>query len=113
MKSSKLIKLAVVAVFGFAGTAAMADCAFPKAPQEIPDGSSASEDQMKAAMNAFKSYKSDLEAFGACLDAEAKASASMAAKAMQSKKIAAANEEFESKAKAFNEQVRIFKSKNG
>jgi hypothetical protein len=109
----KLIKFAVVAVMGFAANSAMADCAFPKAPQEIPDGSSASEERMKAAMNAFKVYKSELESFGACLDAESKESASMAAKSMQSKKIAAANEEFESKAKAFNEQVRIFKSKAG
>lgn len=113
MKSQKIVKFAVVAVLGFAANSALADCAFPKAPQEIPDGSSATEDQMKAAMNAFKTYKSELEAFGACLDGEAKDSSSMAAKAMQSKKIAAANEEFESKAKAFNEQVRIFKSKAG
>ena len=110
---SQIVKFAVVAVLGFAANAALADCAFPKAPQELPDGKSASEDQMKNAMNAFKAYKVELDAFGACLDAEAKESSSMAAKAMQSKKIAAANEEFESKAKAFNEQVRIFKSKNG
>jgi hypothetical protein len=113
VKSQKIIKFAAVAVLGFAANAALADCAFPKPPQEIPDGKSASEDQMKSAMNAFKAYKTELEAFGACLDTEAKESASMAAKAMQSKKIAAANEEFENKAKAFNEQVRIFKSKAG
>jgi hypothetical protein len=113
VKSQKIVKFAVVAVLGFAANATFAECAFPKAPQEIPDGSSATEDQMKSAMNAFKTYKSELESFGACLDNEAKESSSMAAKAMQSKKIAAANEEFESKARAFNEQVRIFKAKAG
>jgi hypothetical protein len=110
---SQIIKFAVVAVLGFAASSAFAECAFPKPPQEIPDGKSASEDQMKSAMNAFKSYKTELDAYGACLDTEAKESSSMAAKAMQSKKIAAANEEFENKAKAFNEQVRIFKAKAG
>jgi hypothetical protein len=111
--SQKMINFAVVAVLGFVANTAWADCTFPKPPQQIPDGSSATEEQMKTAMNAFKTYKADLETFGACLDAEAKQSSSMAAKSMQSKKIAAANEEFENKAKAFNEQVRIFKSKAG
>ena len=110
---SQMIKLAAVAVLGFAAEAALADCTFPKAPQELPDGKSASEEQMKSAMNAFKAYKTELDAFGACLDTEAKETSTMAAKAMQSKKIAAANEEFETKAKAFNEQVRIFKAKAG
>ncbi len=95
---------------------AQADCPFPKAPASIPNGSTASEPEMLAAMQAFKVYNDEVKAFQACLDTESKDKAAaggqtMQFKAMQSKKLTAAVEELESKAKAFNEQVRIFKAK--
>lgn len=93
---------------------AHAECPFPKAPATIPDGSTASEAEMIAAMNAFKAYNEEVKAFQACLDEETKSkSATMAFKAMQAKKLAAAVEELETKAKQFNEQVRIFKARSG
>ncbi len=92
---------------------AQADCAFPKAPASIPDGKTASEDEMKSAMMAFKAYNDEVTAFSACLDAETKAKSgqSMQFKTMQSKKINAAVDELQAKAKLFNEQVRAFKSR--
>lgn len=92
---------------------AQADCAFPKAPASIPDGKTASEDEMKSAMMAFKTYNDEVTAFSACLDAETKAKSgqSMQFKTMQSKKINAAVDELQAKAKLFNEQVRVFKSR--
>lgn len=109
----KLKQITLTAALVLAGLSfqAQADCAFPKAPASIPDGSTATEPEMIAAMNAFKAYDAEVKAFGACLDQEAKSASSMQAKAMQAKKMAAANDELQSKAKAFNEQVRVFKAR--
>lgn len=107
MKTIATISLVALLSLGFG--AAHAECPFPKAPASIPDGSTASEPEMIAAMNAFKTYNDEVTAFAACLDKED--ASSMAAKTMKSKKISAAQDELQSKAKLFNEQVRIFKAR--
>ena len=114
--SFKALQLASIAGLSLAGFNAQADCPYPKAPAAIPSGSTASEPEMIAAMQAFKTYNDDVKAFQACLDDESKDKAasggqSMQFKSMQAKKLAAAVEELETKAKAFNEQVRIFKAR--
>jgi hypothetical protein len=114
IKKAGMLAIASVALtFSFA---AQADCAFPKAPAAIPDGKTASEAEMLAAMNAFKAYNEAVAAFGACLDEETKSKAAgtaqlMQLKSMQAKKHNAAVAELQDKAKAFNEQVRIFKAR--
>lgn len=99
---------------GFA-TSALAECAFPKAPASIPDGKTASEQEMVAAMNAFKAYNEEVTAFGNCLDEEVSNKAGsaqlMQLKTMKTKKLNAAVEELEAKAKLFNQQVRAFKAR--
>jgi hypothetical protein len=99
---------------------AQADCAFPAAPDTIPDGKTASEAEMVAAMKAFKDYDGQVNAYVSCLDQETKtksegaaASQIMQIKSMQSKKQNAAVGELQAKAAKFNEQVRVFKSRNG
>jgi len=110
--ASRLVAL-VMLVSSFA---AHADCAFPKAPATIPDGKTASEAEMVAAMSAFKAYNEEVQAFGACLEGETKMKAAgtaqlMQLKTMQTKKLNAAVEELQAKAKLFNEQVRAFKAR--
>lgn len=95
---------------------AQADCPFPKGPESVPDGKTATEDEMKSAAMLFKAYNEQVTSFGTCLDQESKANAAgstqrMQFKTMQSKKVNAAIEELETKAKLFNEQVRIFKGR--
>lgn len=107
--------IVIAAVAGFSAPA-FAECPFPKAPAGIPDGNTASEPEMVAAMNAFKAYNEEVTAFGACLDDEvgSKAAGSaqlMQLKTMKSKKLNAAVDELKAKAKLFNEQVRIFKAR--
>lgn len=109
-KFAAALALAVVSV------AAQAECPFPKAPASIPDGRTASEAQMVAAMQAFKSYNEEVTAFGACLEQETKDKSAgtaqlMQLKTMQAKKHNAAVDELQAKAKEFNEQVRVFKSR--
>ena len=109
---------AFVFTVAFAGfiASAQADCAFPKAPDSVPDGKTASESDMVAAMNAFKAYNDEVTAFGNCLDEETNSKAAgsaqlMQMKTMKTKKLNAAVEELQAKAKLFNEQVRIYKAR--
>ena len=117
MKAS-LISLASVVSLA-CSISAYAECTYPKAPDAIPDGKTASEPEMIAAMSAFKQYNADVDAYLACLDEETAAkskeasgaSAIMQIKAMQSKKRASATDERQAKIDEFNKQVRSFKSK--
>jgi hypothetical protein len=111
MKKNILVGTVALACFGFA-LSAHADCPFPKAPDTIPDGKTASEAEMIAAMNAFKAYDADVQNFKKCLDEEGKKGGTMAHKAMAAKKLAAVQDDLEAKAKQFNEQVRIFKARS-
>jgi len=108
--------LIVSLVFLSCSFAAHADCVFPKAPATIPDGKTASEQEMIAAMAAFKAYNEDVTKFGSCLEDETKSKSAgtaqlMQLKTMQTKKLNAAVDELQAKAKLFNEQVRAFKAR--
>lgn len=115
----RLQVLIAIVAFGAAG-GALADCSFPKAPQQIPDGKTASESEMIEAMSAFKQYNGDVSAYTSCLEKETsdkvrEAGSStgviMQIKSLQSKKHNAAVDELTGKAKQFNEQVRLFKAR--
>lgn len=95
-----------------------AECPFPQPPQSVPDGRTASEPEMLAAMQAFKEYNDAVTAYGDCLEEETKRRAAGTAqllqlKTMQAKKHNAALDELQAKARAFNEQVRLFKARTG
>ena len=112
----KLLTIGAVFALALGAANAQAECAFPKAPASIPDGKTASEPEMVAAMTAFKAYNDEVTAFGACLEEETKSKASgtaqlMQLKTMQTKKHNAAIDELQAKAKLFNEQVRVFKAR--
>jgi len=114
----KTMKLSVALVLFTGSIAAHADCSYPKTPTALPNGATATESEMVAAMQAFKTYDADVKAYGACLDQETKEKAAgtaqlMQLKTMQSKKLNAAVDELETKAKEFNEQVRVFKARAG
>jgi hypothetical protein len=115
MRTIAFVRIVSVIAFAFA-SGAQADCAFPKAPASIPDGKTASEQDMVAAMSAFKAYNEEVTAFGQCLEQETKDKAAgtaqlMQLKTMQTKKLNAAVDELQTKAKLFNEQVRAFKAR--
>jgi ABC-type Fe3+ transport system substrate-binding protein len=119
MKAASL--LGICALLGLA-SAAHAECAYPKSPDAVPDGSTASEQEMVAAMGQFKQYNSDVEAYLKCLDDETATRVKDAGgstgtilqiKAMQSKKHNSAVDELQTAATKFNAQIRAFKSKKG
>jgi len=104
-------------------TAASAECVYPKAPDALPDGNTASQDEMVAAMKQLKEYDAEVNAYLSCLDMETQTRITEGGedlsedqvnqiKAMQVQRHNAAVEALESRATQFNEQVRIFKAKN-
>ena len=102
------------------------DCAFPKSPQKIPDGKTASESEseseseMVAAVSEFKQYTGDVTTYTNCLEQETSSKVREAGgapslvvqiKQLQAKKHNAAVDALQDKAKIFNEQIRAFKAR--
>ena len=101
--------------------AAQADCTYPQAPSSIPDGKTATKEEMISAMTQFKQYNADATAYMACLEEEknermkdksVSTSVLMEIKAMHARKHNAAISELKSKADKFNEQVMVFKGRS-
>ena len=94
---------------------AQAACEYP-ADVKIPDGKSASQDEISAASTAVKKYMGDMEAYMACIDADAAAlpveQQTPEAKALHVKRYNAAVDAMEATANSFNEQLRVFKAAN-
>jgi hypothetical protein len=102
---------------------ANAECIYPKAPAQIPNGAQATEAEMVDGMKAVKEYNGQVTAYLSCLDmqmqtdiaavgAEAPADQVAQIKAITAKRHNAAVEELEAHATRFNEQVKAFKAQN-
>jgi hypothetical protein len=65
-------KLCLVILASAFSLPAFADCALPTAPAKVPDGSTAKEAEMVAAMNTLKQYDADVNTYVKCLEFEAK-----------------------------------------
>jgi 3-keto-L-gulonate-6-phosphate decarboxylase len=116
MKARIVILSSLLAAFPAFG----ADCTYPKQPDSVPDGKTASEAEMVSAMTTFKQYNADVTSYLACLDSETSdkireaggaTSAIMQIKSMQSKKHNSAVDELTAVTGKFNEQVRTFKAR--
>jgi len=104
------------------GTAANAECIYPKAPSDMPNGATATEQEMVAGMKAVKEYNAQVTAYLSCLDmkmetdiaaagTDAPADTIAQIKAINAKRHNAAVDELEAHAARFNEQVKAFKGK--
>jgi len=116
-----LLPLALAA--GLSVSPAHAACTYPKAPTNIPDGATATLEEMKAAQQAVKQYDQDISAYLACLKLEHDAAIARAGdelteerkqelERIQIQKHNAAIDELEAVAARFNEQVRVFRERN-
>jgi opacity protein-like surface antigen len=117
---SKTIALAALMACLAAGSA-QATCIYPRAPEHIPDGKTASYDEMVAGQKAVKQFDADMTAYNACLDMETASleqsglydeNRLVELRAMQAKKNNAAVDEVQAVADRFNEQLRIFKARD-
>jgi hypothetical protein len=101
-----------------AAGAAQATCIYPREPDNIPDGATATYDEMVAAQKAVKQFDADITAYTACLDMELQSA--LAAEptmeearkneleVMQAKKNNAAVDHATAVATRFNEQLHAY-----
>ena len=106
-----------------AAAAAQAECNYPKAPSGLPDGATATEQEMVTGMKAIKEYNSQVTEYLGCLESEMNTRIEAIGpdappeqveqiKAIHTKRHNAAVEELESNAARFNEQVKVYKSRD-
>ena len=111
----------------FASSHVYAACVYPKAPEKIPDGATATKEEMMAAQKLVKAYNDDIKAYTDCLKAESddalKADAKKPEKERMTKqqreelekvnvqKNNAAIDEAQAVTDRFNEQIRAFNAK--
>src|SRR3569833_1583488 len=110
MKSRKWMLAAAAAACCFS-LAAQADCVLPPAPSKIPDGSTASEQEMITAMQTLKEYNTDIDTYLKCLQFETKQNRLSAGD--QEKMHNTAVDTLQKVAAKGDEQGRTFKSKKG
>jgi hypothetical protein len=99
-----------------------AACTYPKSPEKIPDGATATLAEMVAAQKAVKSFDELINAYTACIkleeDTQLKAGDKLTAEQkktieqQQALKNNAAVDEDQAVADRLNEQIRIFKAKS-
>lgn len=113
------LTLAILALM--AAGYANATCIYPRAPQRVPDGKTATYDEMVAAQKAVQQFNEDISAYNACLDMEMSAYVQSGTydenrlnelRLVQAKKNNAAVDEVQTVADQFNEQLRIFKARD-
>lgn len=119
MRSSILAVIATLAALGT--TAAAAACIYPRPPESVPDGRTATYDQMVEGQTAVKAFDADVTAYTACLQMERDSllanpeldeARRIEITAMYVKKNNAAVDEVQSVADRFNEQLRAFKERS-
>ena len=106
--------------------AAHADCTYPRAPEKVPDGNTATRDEMVAAKKAFDAYNGEMTTYLTCMEGvidnvmpkdTSKLSPDEKTKLENQQKIEvqkhdAAVDELQASVQRFNEQLHIFLDKN-
>jgi hypothetical protein len=116
-------KLSCLLALAMLTSPAWADCSYPKKPTKIPDGKSATRDEMVGAQKVVKQYQSDMSTYLTCLKAEHDASIAKDAATLTdaqkqtmntrfTQRNDAAVDEEQEVAERFNEQLRAFKAKD-
>lgn len=119
--------LAIAAIAALTAGPVNADCSYPPPPDKLPDGNTASKDEMIAGQLAVKDYDKAINAYLSCIKLEHDGAVSKIGdkpttaeqkKALQDiervqiQKNNAAVDQLQSVADRFNEQVRVFKAKH-
>ena len=116
-----LLAMAFTAGLALVGPA-YADCPYPPAPDKLPDGATATLEDMLAGQKAVKAYQTAIDAYVACIDKELDAAITKggdqlkpAQKAdmqhVEAQKHNAAIDQEQAVADRFNEQVKVFKAR--
>ena len=114
--------LAMAAVTALTAAPVYADCPYPPAPSKVPDGASATMEDMLAGQRAVKAYDKAINDYVACIDKELQDSIAAAGdklkpeqkadmEKVEAQKHNAAIDQEQSVADRFNEQVKVFKAR--
>lgn len=87
------------------------ECVLPPPPSKIPDGATASKQQMITAMNTLKEYNGDVNVYLKCLDFETRENRMTSD--VSTLKHNTAVSQLQAVAQKFNKEVRRFKSRHG
>ena len=113
---------AITALAALAGPV-YADCTYPPPPAKLPDGNSATMEEMLDGKKAVTQYNKDINAYVACIKLEHESAVTNAGdkltpqqkadmEKMEVQKNNAAVDQLQTIADRFNEQVRLYKAKN-
>jgi hypothetical protein len=102
--------------------AAHADCPYPTPPDKLPDGATASLEDMLAAQKAVKAYQKSIDEYVACIDKALDESIAKGGdklkpeqkadmQKVEAQKHNAAIDQEQTVADRFNEQVKVFKAR--
>ncbi|HXW75759.1 MAG TPA: hypothetical protein VEK10_13185 [Steroidobacteraceae bacterium] len=99
-----------------------ADCTYPTAPAKLPDGATATLDEMLAGQKTVKEYDTAIKAYVDCIDKELDQKIASAGdklkpeqkadmQKVEAQKHNAAIDQLQGVADRFNEQVKVFKAR--
>ncbi|HET7755771.1 MAG TPA: hypothetical protein VFK87_00815 [Steroidobacteraceae bacterium] len=115
-----LVPIAATAVFSTG--AAFADCSYPAPPEKLPDGASATLQEMLAGQKAVSEYNKAVQNYVSCIDKEVDAAVARGGdklkpeqkadmQRVETQKHNAAIDQLQSVADRFNEQVKVYKAR--
>jgi hypothetical protein len=115
--------LVLAAAAALSAGAAYADCPYPSPPEKLPDGASATLQDMLAGQKAVADYNKAINDYVACIDKAVVDSIASAGdklkpeqkadmQRVETQKHNAAIDQLQSVADRFNEQVKVFKAKS-
>ena len=99
----------------FVGFNAFAACENPTIIQSLPEGETATLDEMVAAQNSVKEYMTEMDTYLACLNEDIEAAGDDAAEEFQTLMVTRYNTavvELETVAAAFNQQLQAYRAAN-
>jgi hypothetical protein len=113
---------AITALAALAGPV-YADCSYPPPPAKLPDGNTATMQEMLDGKNAVTQYNKDINAYVSCIKLEHETAVTTAGdkltpqqkadmEKIEVQKNNAAVDQLQSVADRFNEQIRIYKAKS-
>jgi hypothetical protein len=112
----------VLAMALIAAGPAFADCPYPPAPAKLPDGATATMQDMLDGQKTVKEYEKSINEYNACIDKELEDSIAKAGdqlkperktemQRVEAQKHNAAVDQLQTVADRFNEQVKVFRAK--
>jgi len=114
--------LALAVTAAITAVPAYADCPYPPAPDKLPDGATATLEQMVAGQKTVQAYQKAINDYNACIDKalddalakggdQLKPEQKAEMQKLEAQKHNAAVDQLQGVADRFNEQVKIFKAR--